>query len=77
MPKKVIDHTVTVVRDGKSQNIAPHKAFDFTAEEIKDIIRAQGEESVRDPVNEDPEQEAEVTKQAAKKGTKKAEEDGL
>lgn len=64
MPKKICDHTVHVFRDGKSVAVAPNTPFDFTEDELDDIIAAQGTESLRDPRNEDP--EAAVAKAEAK-----------
>lgn len=58
MPKKIADHAVMVGalegRNTESKLIPPNTPFDFTEGEIADIIRHQGEDSLRDPVNEDP-----------------------
>lgn len=52
--KKVANHSVVVVRDGVQVNVPPHTAYPFTDSEIEDIIRHQGVDSIRDPINEDP-----------------------
>lgn len=51
--KKVVNHTVIVVRDGRQVVVEPNKAYAFTESEIEDIIRHQGEDSIREPINED------------------------
>lgn len=56
MPKKVINgnFTVSVIRDGQSKLVKQEDgAFDFTPQEVKDIIAAHGDDGLRDPINED------------------------
>lgn len=69
---KVCDHTVSVVRDGKSETVAPNKAFKFSESEIADIERVMPG-SLRDPVDESlPEDEVakEPAKTSGKAGSK-------
>jgi hypothetical protein len=49
--KKVPDHEVVVFRDGKQHSVKPGKAFDFTGEEVVQILQARPD-SLRDPINE-------------------------
>lgn len=54
MAKKVIQGNfhVTVHRDGENKSVKPGEVFDFTKEELADIIAVHGEDSLRNPVNE-------------------------
>lgn len=51
MPLKIVDHTVTVAREGKSVTVQPGTAFNFTKEELADVESAVPG-STRDPVDE-------------------------
>lgn len=59
MPKKVANHTVVVVRDGKRLRVSPGTSFDFTAAEVAGLNK-MSPGTLRNPVNEtveEPEQE--------------------
>jgi hypothetical protein len=82
MNLKIVDHSVAVVRDGKSKIIAPGTAFAFKEAELADIIRHHGEECVRDPINETAVAEEKSAKAPAAKtakglSAKSDEEDGI
>ena len=44
--------SVAVSRDGRSKVVQKDVPFDFTQEEIDDIISVHGDDSLRDPVDE-------------------------
>ncbi|ALA45452.1 hypothetical protein ADP64_000018 [Achromobacter phage phiAxp-2] len=54
MPKLIALAAITLVRDNERVTVKPGQAFDFTAEEVKDITKGQTPEVqlLRKPVNE-------------------------
>lgn len=54
MPKLIALAAITLVRDNERVTVKPGQAFDFTAEEVKDITKGQTPEVqlLRTPVNE-------------------------
>ena len=43
---------ITVFRDSKRKDLPPNVAFEFTADEVKQITDMAGADALRDPVNE-------------------------
>ena len=54
MKKLIPNHSITLFREGKFVTPDIGKPFSFTADEIKDITKANPQ-ALREPVNEDPE----------------------
>lgn len=54
MPKLIALAAITLVRENERITVKPGQAFDFTAEEVKDITKGQTSEVplLRTPVNE-------------------------
>ena len=91
MPKLIAVTAVTLVRESERIEVKPGQAFDFTAEELKDIEKSSSPEVqiVRKPVNETADVEDSgdepdaadkpatkpATKTAAKTAAKKASDD--
>lgn len=53
MPKRILNMSVTMTRDGKRVTIRPGKLVDLTSDEIKEITTAAGKDALRTPKNEE------------------------